>query len=151
MEDENRIYTREQILSALENKDLSVFAFWERGILCASAPDYAVWILSEDGQISEEKRQLAVAVLKDLKTHIERAHAWLSHFNLKHDRWYPNALDNGFRLTDICIGEFETSVQFRPKFEGFTLTFMPVNCYACEFTVKFLKNMNPISVEESVE
>ncbi|MDE5860897.1 MAG: hypothetical protein K2H28_01745 [Ruminococcus sp.] len=100
--------------------------------------------------MSDENIELAIKVLKELKKCVDIAYKWLEHFNLKNDRWYPDALDEGFEISGIYVGKYECGHFRKPLKEGFTITFSTKNSYPCEFTVKFYKNMHPFAVEEWV-
>ena len=147
-------YTREEVIAFLESKDYEKFDFYEDerfGTATIDTKDgYEICIETVGGEITEENRLLALKVLKELDEAVNRARPWLGHFNLKHDRWHPDALDAGYVISFIYIGRYETGGMRRPQYHGFAITFDTVNPYPDEFTVKYLDNFNPFSVEETV-
>ncbi len=143
-------YSIPEVISFLENKNFEKFRF---------ANDYAyiyafnideIIIESLDNKMSDETIQFVIKVLKELKKCVDIAYKWLEHFNLKNDRWYPDALDKGFEISGIYFGKYGYGHYQKPLTDGFTISFSTKNSYPCEFTVKFYKNMHPFAVEEWV-
>lgn len=151
MADPWTIYTRDEVISFLENGNFEKF-FFGANTAYITTDDYEICIESANHEIPKENVLLALEVLKQLDRHISMAQHWLGHFNVKHDRWNPDGLDAGFVINGIYIGRYETGGVHRPKHNGFTITFGTVNPYPCEFIVKYHKNLkNPFAVEEIVE
>ena len=160
MSKEDRDYTIEQIIGYLEGRNLEHFDITEdfgfaRIFAGISEQEQKIYLVIEsDHQVfTDEVCSFAAAVLKNLDQAVKAAQGWLAHFNLKGDRWYPDALDAGYEISGVYIGSYEDGSAEAPKFvtDGFKITFTPRNCYPCSFTVKYHKNMVPFAVEEYVE
>jgi hypothetical protein len=149
--EEEKTYSIKEIIFALENKLYDIFDIGSFGAFAVTNDYCEIVIRTENDEIPEKNRQLALLALKNLKQHVERANNWLGHFNLKHDKWYPNALDGGYKIVQIYAGEFEAGGYYRHS--GFYIKFDTVNNYPCEFIVKFNTNSGgwPYAVEECVE
>ncbi|MDE5741315.1 MAG: hypothetical protein K2H90_02585, partial [Oscillospiraceae bacterium] len=100
--------------------------------------------------IPDELTELAVSVLKNFDDCIKKSYNWLQHFNLKNDKWYSNALEEGFELYGIYFGKYGYGHQQKPLTYGFTISLKTKNDYPCIFTAKFRENMHPFAVEEWV-
>ncbi|MDE6729473.1 MAG: hypothetical protein K2J71_01695 [Oscillospiraceae bacterium] len=145
-------YSLPKIIKFLENRNFEKFYI---------AQDYAsiyahevdeIIIEAPDNKIPDEKITFVIEVLKHLNECVSKAYLWLEHFNLKNDRWYPNALDDGFEISGIYFGKYGYGHRHMMSFtDGFTISFCTKNYYPCEFTIKFHKNMHPFSVEEWVQ
>ena len=108
-------------------------------------------IEAEDDKLSPEICAFTLKVFRELDENVKKALPWLKHFNLKNDRWYPNALDAGFKLSGMYVGNFNYAHYQHFTENGFALSFEAVNGYPCQFTVKYHTNMWPFTVEEWVE
>ena len=153
---EDRNYMIEQIIGYLEGRNLEYFDITEDfGFAGISEQDQKISLIieSEHHVFTDEVCSFAAAVLKNLDQAVKAAQGWLAHFNLKGDRWYPDALDAGYEISGIYIGSYEDGSAEAPKSVtyGFKITFTPRNCYPCSFTVKYHRNMVPFAVEEYVE
>ena len=108
-------------------------------------------IEAEDNKLSPEICAMTLKVFRDLDDCVKKAMPLLEHFDLKNDRWYPKALDAGFKLSGMYVGNFNHGHYQNFKHNGFALSFDAVNGYPCLFTVKYHTNMVPFTVEEWVE
>ncbi len=144
-------YSIPEVIRFLENKNFENFGFTnDHAYINVLGVDECIIIESTDNKVSDETIELAVKVLKELKKCVDIAYKWLEHFNLKNDRWYPDALDKGFEISGIYFGKYGYGHYQKPLTDGFTISFITKNSYPCEFTVKFHKNMHPFAVEEWV-
>lgn len=144
-------FSLSEIISFLENRNFENFGFANsHAYINASGLEEGLLIESIDNKVSDENIELAIKVLKELDKCVSMAYKWLEHFNLKNDRWYPDALDEGFEISGIYVGKYRYGHVQQPLIEGFTITFSTKNYYPSEFTVKFHKNMWPFAVEEWV-
>lgn len=143
-------YSISKVISFLENRNFEKFDFVKDYAYINVSGLEEFIIEAPDNKVSNENTELAIKVLKELKKCVEIAHKWLEHFNLKNDRWYPDALDKGFEVSGIYVGKYGYGHFQQPLTEGFTITFSTKNSYPCEFTVKFHENMHPFAVEEWV-
>ena len=94
---------------------------------------------------------MAIEVLNNLDGCVKKAQPWLNYFYLKHDRWYPDALDAGYEISGIFVGTWYHGAPFSTTMDGFTISFSTINYYPEQFTVKYTKRLWPIAVEEWVE
>ncbi len=90
-------------------------------------------------------------MLTNLKEFVKKAKPWFEHFNLKHDKWYPDALDSGHEAIGIYVGTHEYGGPFKSLQLGFAISFSTVSYYHCQFTLKYHCNLWPVAVEEWVE
>ena len=150
MSNEDDPYTKEQVIGFLENRRYDKFDFTETDAYIYTK-DFVLVIEAPGGKITEDTAQFSVKLLTELDQCIKSAQPWLKHFNLRGDRWYPDALDKGFEVVSVYIGQYISGGTPRPPEDGFMITFDAVNSYPCGFTVKFHRNMWPYAVEEFVE
>lgn len=151
MFDIDKSFSLSEIISFLENRDFENFGFANgHAYVNASDLEEGLLIESTDNKVSDENIELTIKVLKELDKCVSMAYKWLEHFNLKNDRWYPDALDEGFEISGIYVGKYGYGHFQTPLQEGFTITFSTKNYYPSEFTVKFFENMWPFAVEECV-
>ncbi len=143
-------YSIPEVIRFLENKNFENFGFTNDHAYINVLGVEDIIIESTDNKVSDETIELAVKVLKELKKCVDIAYKWLEHFNLKNDRWYPDALDKGFEISGIYFGKYGYGHFINYMTDGFTISFITKNSYPCEFTVKFHKNMHPFAVEEWV-
>ena len=143
------ICTYDEIINLLSNKKYDKFKFTNTYAIIYT-DDAEILFEINNGSISDELAELAIDVLKNLDKCIKKAYNWLQHFNLKNDRWYSNALEEGFELYGIYFGKYGYGHQQKPLTDGFTISFKTKNDYPCIFTVKFRENMQPFAVEEWV-
>mgnify|MGYP003294341065 CR=1 FL=1 len=142
-------YSLSEIIRFLENKDYEKFIIADNYASVWSIDSMEIIIEAPDNIIPDKNAELTVKVLKNLDECVSKAHKWLEHFNIKKDRWYPNALDKGFEVNGIYTGSYDCG-HYPSKTYGFTITFGCVNSYPCDFTVKFHENLWPFAVEEWV-
>lgn len=143
------IYTYDEIIDLLSNKKYDKFKFTNTYAIIYT-DDAEILFEINNGSISDELAELAISVLKNLEECVKKSYNWLKDFYLKNDRWYSNALEEGFELYGIYFGEYGYGHQQKPLTDGFTISFNTKNDYPCIFTVKFRKNMHPFAVEEWV-
>jgi hypothetical protein len=144
-------YNKNEALDILRCRDFKKLDTWNGFAYINAYPEAgSILIEIQEGRPSEKHILLAIKVIEELDDCIGKAKAWLKHFNLKCDRWYPDALDAGFEVSQIYIGHYQSGGTPVTE-EGFTITFRTINDYPCEFTVKFHENMWPFAVEEYVE
>lgn len=142
-------YSLPEIINFLKNKNLEKFYIGNNYASIYSHKVDEIVIEAPDDKISDEKITFAIEVLKHLDECVRKAYRWLEHFNLKNDRWYPDALDKGFEISGLYFGRYACGHNYND--DGFTISFSTKNYYPCGFTVKFHKNMHPFAVEEWVE
>ena len=111
----------------------------------------AVSVFKQFFNVKEENIALAIEVLNNLDECVKKAQPWLGHFNLKHDKWYPDALDAGYEISAIYVGTWYHGAPFVTTMDGFTISFSTINYYPEQFTVKYTNRLWPIAVEEWVE
>ena len=150
MADTNKIFSRPKIIGFLENRNFEKFYFAHDCAYIWSPNIDEIIIEAPDNKISDEVADLAIKVLKELDKCVSIAYEWLEHFNTKNNRWYPDALDNGFEISGLYFGKYGYGHQQKPFTDGFTISFSTKNYYPCNFTVKFHKSMHPFAVEEWV-
>ena len=131
------ICTYDEIINLLSNKKYDKFKFTNTYAIIYT-DDAEILFEINNGSISDELAELAIDVLKNLDKCI------------KNDRWYSNALEEGFELYGIYFGKYGYGHQQKPLIDGFTISFKTKNDYSCIFTVKFRENMQPFAVEEWV-
>lgn len=143
------VYTLPKVINILKNRNFEKFYIGNDYASIYSYKVDEIIIEAPDNKIPDEKVTLAIEVLKHLDECVSNAHQWLEHFNLKNDRWYPDALDKGFEIIGLYFGRYAYGPNYND--DGFTISFRTKNYYPCGFTVKFFKNMHPFAVEEWVE
>lgn len=143
-------YILSEIISFLENKNFESFRIAKDHVSIYSNNGIEIVIEAESNKISAENTELAIKVLKNLNECVSLAHKWLEHFNLKNDKWHPDALDEGFEVNGIYFGKYGYG-HWPMLTKGFNISFSTKNYYPCDFTVKFHENMWPFAVEEWVE
>jgi len=144
-------YTKNEVLDILRGREFEKLDSWGGFAYINAYPEVGGILLEvQDNKPSEKSILLAIRVLEELDECVRKAQGWLSHFNLKGDRWHPDALDAGFEVSQIYVGHYQSG-GIPILDEGFTITFRTINNYPCEFTVKYHKNMWPFAVEEYVE
>ncbi len=134
----------------MKNRNFEKFYFENDCAYIYSPETDEIIIEAPNNKISDEVIELAIKVFNERDKCASIAYKWLEHFNLKNDRWYPDALDKGFEISGIYFGKYGYGHQQKPFTEGFTISFRTINYYPCNFTVKFHKNMHPFAVEEWV-
>lgn len=144
------IFSIIEVISFLKNNDYDKFNFKDE-LAIIYANDIEILFELCNGSISEELGEIAVSVLGNLENCISKAQIWLEHFNVKKDKAFTNAFDNGFEVSGIYFGKYGVGHQQKPLCEGFTISFNAINYYPCQFTVKFYRNMHPFAVEEWVQ
>lgn len=143
------IYTAEEVIDILEKRDFGKFSIFN-GAADIYTRDMVITIQAKKYLISEEDADAAARVLRSFDECVSKARAWLKHFSLKGDRWYPDALDRGYEVNQLYVGEYSSGPLPFPHDSGFMMTFGTVNHYPCGFVVKFHRNMVPFAVEEFV-
>ena len=144
-------YTKTEALDILRNSEFEKLDTWGGFAYINADPEIGgILIETQDNRLSENNRLLAIKVLEEFDDCVRKAQGWLEHFNLKGDKWHPDALDAGFEVSQVYIGHYQSG-GMPIMDEGFTITFRPINSYPCEFTVKYHKNLWPFAVEEYVE
>lgn len=143
------IYTFDEIINLLSNKKYDKFKFTNTYAIIYTDETEILFEINNDS-IPDELTELAVSVLKNFDDCIKKSYNWLQHFNLKNDKWYSNALEEGFELYGIYFGKYGYGHQQKPLTYGFTISFKTKNDYPCIFTAKFRENMHPFAVEEWV-
>ena len=141
-------YNQNEVLEILRCREFEKLDIWKGFAYYHDYPEILIEV--QDNIPSEKIRLLAIKVLEELDECVRLAQSWLEHFNVKGDRWHPDALDAGFEVSQIYIGHYQSGGCPDLK-EGFMITFRTINYYPCEFTVKFHENMWPFAVEEYVE
>lgn len=144
-------YTLPKIIKFLEHREFEKFVISNHYAYIRCLQTEEIIIDAPDNQIPEETAEQAIEVLNHLDECVSKANSWLSHFNLKGDKWYPDALDNGFEICGIYFGKYGYSHNPYPLTDGFAISFSTKNYYPCAFTVKyFYRNLWPFAVEEWV-
>lgn len=146
----DKVFSLSKIIRFLDNRNFEKFYFENNYAYIYSPETDEIIIEAPNNKISDEVAELAIKVFKGLDKCISIAYKYLEHFNLKNDRWYPNALDKGFEISGIYFGKYGYGHQQEPFTDGFTISFSTKNYYPCNFTVKFHENMCPFAVEEWV-
>lgn len=144
-------YSVPAIIQFLKQKDFQNFDISEKKASIFMKENALLVIEASDSKISEENTALAIEVLTNLDECIKKAQPWLGHFNLKHDKWYPDALDAGYEISGIFVGTWYHGAPFVTAMDGFTISFSTINYYPEQFTVKYTNRLWPIAVEEWVE
>lgn len=143
------ICTMDEVIACLSSKNFETFNMFD-SYAVVYVNDIEIIFETENGAVSDALCEFAVSVLNDMEACIGKAHNWLTHFNLKQDRWSPDALDAGFAVSGIYFGKFGYGNRLHARCDGFAISFDTVNPYACGFTVKFHGNKTPFAVEEWV-
>lgn len=146
----NKVFSLYEIIRFLENRNFEKFYFENDYAYIYSPKTDEIIIEAPNNKISDEVIELTIKVFMELEKYVSMAYKKLEHFNLKNDRWYPDALDRGFEISGLYFGQYGYGHQQKPFTDGFTISFSTKNYYPCEFTVKFNKNMHPFAVEEWV-
>ena len=149
MSDTDRRYTKDEIISILENRDLEKFDICDNYAYIYT-DSYEIMIEAPNEIISEENILFTTKVLRSLDECLAKADRWLAIFDFSSDRWHPHALDAGFEMYRLYIGSYSSSGVPIPWDDGFIMTFDAVNNCPCGFAVKFHKNMVPFAAEEFV-
>lgn len=144
-------YPVPKIIQFLEQRNFEKFNIGNQYAgICT--PEYCELVLdASNDSIAEENIILTIAVLTNLDECVRKAQPWLSHFNLKHDRWYPDALDAGYEISGIFVGTFDYGGPYKSPTKGFTISFSTKNYYSEQFTVKYNTRLWSFVVEEWVE
>ena len=147
-----KAFSLKEIISLIESKDYKDFEFYEgcAHIGCLETEMFSAE--APDNEIPGEALGYIKNVADDLDSCIRKALGWLEHFSLKNDKWYPDALDKGFKVCCIYFGKYTYGHDPEPVTNGFALSFRAVGYYPCLFTVKFCRSdKHPFAVEEWLE
>ena len=146
-----KIYSIPEIITFLKQKEFENFDISEKKASIFMQENATLVLEAFDGNVKEENIALAIEVLNNLDECVKKAQPWLGHFNLKHDKWYPDALDAGYEISGIYVGTWYHGAPFSTTMDGFTISFSTINYYPEQFTVKYTNRLWPIAVEEWVE
>ena len=146
-----KIYSIPEIITFLKQKEFENFDISEKKASIFMQENATLVLEAFDGNVKEENIALAIEVLNNLDECVKKAQPWLGHFNLKHDKWYPDALGAGYEISGIYVGTWYHGAPFSTTTDGFTISFSTINYYPEQFTVKYTKRLWPIAVEEWVE
>ena len=103
---------QEYFISLIEKNDYKDFEFYD-GCAHIDCLETEMFIVeAPDNSVSTEKLEYIADVVNDLDKCIRKALGWLEHFSLKKDKWYPDALDKGFKVCCIYFGK----ISFVKKF-----------------------------------
>ena len=144
-------YSPAEVIAFLKKRNFEKFTLTDTSASLFMKNNGLFVLEASDRKISDETIELAVRMLGDLAKCVRLAKPWLEHFNLKNDRWHPDALDAGYEVSSIYVGTYDCGGPFRSPSLGVTISFSTVNYYPCQFTVKYHRNLWPFAVEEWVE
>lgn len=144
-------YSVTEVITFLKKRNFEKFDVYDTSATIFINNNGVFVLEASDGKVSEETTELAIRMLSDLNECVKKAKPWLGHFNLKHDKWHPDALDSGYEVSGIYVGTYDCGGPFKSSEFGFTISFSTVNYYPCQFTVKYHRNLWPFAVEEWVE
>ena len=144
-------YSVPSVINFLKHKDFEKFIVTEKSADIGIKENGLLVLEAYDGNFKEENIALAIEVLNNLDECVKKAQPWLGHFNLKHDKWYPDALDAGYEISAIYVGTWYHGAPFVTTMDEFTISFSTINYYPEQFTVKYTNRLWPIAVEEWVE
>ncbi len=144
-----KAFSLNEIISLIKKKDYKDFEFYD-GCAHINCLETEMFILeAPDNEVPIEKLEYIADVVNDLDNCIRKALGWLEHFSLKKDKWYPDALDKGFKVCCIYFGNYTYGHDPEPVTNGFALSFRTVEYFPCLFTVKFCRSdKHPFAVEE---